>query len=124
MGVDIANIPLAHLLKPGEYHDGFWLSILPKKLSEELRRPAGSKQPIIGWGIRVNEALNWAVTLLGLLVMLVVISVVVIIYSAATSDNSAAFGLGAYLAALLTVYLTYQYFPLVADYDIVDGYGF
>lgn len=110
IGVDIVNIPLFDLLGPGEHFDQFWLSMLPKKLDEELRRPAGTERPIIGWGIRVNETLNWAVFLLALFFVLLMVSVVVIVYSVATKDNSSAFGLGAYLAALLTVYLTYQYF--------------
>lgn len=81
MGVDIINIPLYHLLKPGEHHDVFWLSMLPKKLNEKLYRPAGTKQPIVGWGIRINKSLNWAVVLLGLLFLLILISVVVVSYS-------------------------------------------
>ncbi|KAJ3495974.1 hypothetical protein NLG97_g3002 [Lecanicillium saksenae] len=110
LGADIDNIPLAHLLQPGEHYDGFWLSTFPKKLREELHRPAGTRQPIIGWGIRINQTLNWTIALSVLLFMLILISIVVIVYSVVAGDNSAAFGLGAYLAALLTVWLTYHYF--------------
>ncbi|KAJ3495458.1 hypothetical protein NLG97_g3384 [Lecanicillium saksenae] len=110
MDVEIVNIPLAHLLKAKAHHDSFWLSTFPRKLNDELRRPAGSKQPTVGWGIRINQTLNWAVVLAVLLFMLVVISIIVVIYAAAKGDDSAAFGLGAYLAAILTVWLTYHYF--------------
>ncbi len=111
MGVEIVSFPLAHLLKLRKQHeDRFWLSTFPRKLHEELRRPAGTRQPVLGWGIRINQRLNWAVVLFVLFVVLVVISVLVSVYAVATGDNSAAFGFGAYLAALLTVWLTYQYF--------------
>ncbi|KAJ6779418.1 hypothetical protein PWT90_10548 [Aphanocladium album] len=107
---DIDNIPLAHLLKPGEHYDEFWLSTFPKKLREELHRPAGTMQPVIGWGIRIHQSLNWTIALSALLFMLILISVVVVAYSVVTGDASAAFGLGAYLAALLSIWLTYHYF--------------
>lgn len=107
--VELAYIPLDHLLKPGTHHDLFWLRTFPKKLSEELRRPPGTAQRVVGWGIRINEKLNWATILLGILTGLIAISVAVIIYSIFTSDDSSAFGLGAFLAALLTIYVTYQY---------------
>lgn len=110
MRPDTDNIPLAHLLKPGEHYDGFWLSTFPKKLREELQRPAGTRRPIIGWGIRINQSLNWTIALSTLLLLLILISIVVVVYAVAAGDASAAFGLGAYLAALLTVWLTYHYF--------------
>ena len=93
--VEMAYIPLAHLMKPGPHHDLFWLMIFPKKLSEELRRPAGTGQRVVGW----------ATVLLGILTGLIAISVAVIVYRAAISDDSSAFGLGAFLAALFSIYV-------------------
>ncbi|KAH7160524.1 hypothetical protein B0J13DRAFT_432586, partial [Dactylonectria estremocensis] len=107
--VELADIPLALLLKPGPHLDTFWITTFPKKLSEELWRPAGGGQRVIGWGIRVNESLNWPVILFLILIIFLLMSVGVIVYSTITSDSSSAFGMGAFLAALLTVYLTYQY---------------
>ncbi|KAM5341256.1 hypothetical protein ACJ41O_015365 [Fusarium nematophilum] len=99
----------------GPHLDTFWITTFPKKLSEELRRPAGGGQRVIGWGIRVNESLNWSLILFSILIIFLLTTVGVIIYSTATSDSSSAFGLGAFLAALMTVYLTYQYFAWKED---------
>jgi hypothetical protein len=114
--VELAEIPLSHLLKPGPHSDIFWLMTIPKKLGQPLNRlPGTGGQRVIGWGIRINECLNWAVILSFMLVVLIIIGVAVIIYAAITSDNSSAFGLGAYLVSILTVYISYQYFAWKED---------
>ncbi|KAJ5632668.1 hypothetical protein N7490_009007 [Penicillium lividum] len=85
--------------------------MFPKKLREPLiRSPGDNGQRVIGWGIRVNESLSWGTLLLSILVVLTAISISVILYAKITLDNSSAFSLGAFVAALFTVYLTYQYF--------------
>lgn len=109
--VEIADIPLQHLLKPGPHTDRFWITTIPKKLRDPLvRLPGNHSPPVIGWGVRINESLNWVIILLFILVVLFLIGVGVILYAGITSDNSSAFGLGAFLVALFTVYITYQYF--------------
>ncbi|KAJ6028867.1 hypothetical protein N7540_004443 [Penicillium herquei] len=109
--VEFSDIPLQHLLKPGLHTDKFWITTFPKKLQDLLvRLPGNNGHRVIGWGIRMNESLNWVVILPSILIMLLAIGVGVILYAAITSDNSSAFGLGAFLMAMLTVYLTYQYF--------------
>lgn len=109
--VEFADIPLQHLLKPGPHTDRFWITTFPKKLRDPLvRLPANSGHRVIGWGIRINESLNWVVILLLILIILVAIGVGVILYATITSDKSSAFGLGAFMVALFTVYTTYQYF--------------
>lgn len=113
--VIIADVPLAHLLKPGPHLDKFWLNTFPKKLHQELQRHPGTDHDVVGWGIRVNESLNWSIILLGLLILLVITGIGVIIYSVFKSDDSAAFGLGAFLMALVAVYLPYQYFAWKDD---------
>jgi hypothetical protein len=114
--VELADIPLSHLLKPGPHTDIFWMMTIPKKLGQPLIRQSGTGgQRVIGWGIRINECLNWAVILSSMLVVLVVIGVAVIIYATITSDKSSAFGLGAYSVATFTVYITYQYFAWKED---------
>lgn len=108
--VELAEIPLSHLLKPGPHTDRFWITTFPKKLREQLvRRPGADGQRVIGWGIRINEGLNWSYILLLTLILLIVIGLIVIVYAMTTSDGSAAFGLGAFLVAVFTVYSTYQY---------------
>jgi hypothetical protein len=114
--VEFLDIPLSHLLKPGPHLDIFWMMTIPKKLGQPLtRRPGVGGQRVIGWGIRINECLNWVLILCAMLVLLVVIGVSVIAYAAITSDKSSAFGLGAYLVATFTVYISYQYFAWKED---------
>ncbi|KAI1330599.1 hypothetical protein F5Y16DRAFT_338820 [Xylariaceae sp. FL0255] len=109
--VEFADIPLKHLMKPGPHTDKFWITTFPKKLDLQLVRPAGQNgQRVIGWGIHIKEKLNWPYILLVMFAMLLVSSGAVAIYAIVTSDHSSAFGLGAFLVALMTVYITYQYF--------------
>ncbi|RDW79078.1 uncharacterized protein DSM5745_05930 [Aspergillus mulundensis] len=107
--VELSHIPLQHLLKPGPHTDTFWMTMIPKKLRDPLVRSPGTNRHVRGWGVRINEGLNWVFVLPFMLVMLLAVGVSVIIYAALTSDNSSAFSLGAFLVSLLTVYLTYQY---------------
>ena len=105
--VEIAEIPLAHLLKPGPHTDQFWIRMFPKKLNEPLNRQEGEyEKRAIGWGIRINEELNWTIISPLMLFILIIIGIVVIAFAIVTSDNSSAFGLGGFLVA--TVYMVYQ----------------
>jgi hypothetical protein len=109
--VDFLEIPLSHLLKPGDHLDKFWITTFPKKISEPLVRRCGvDGQRVIGWGIRINEELNWRYVLLLTFGILVVTGISVVSYAVITSDKSSAFGMGAYLVAVFTTYITYQYF--------------
>ncbi|KAK7915253.1 hypothetical protein PG985_012956 [Apiospora marii] len=108
--VELAEIPLSHLLKPDPHMDRFWITTFPKKMGEELpRRPGDHGQRVIGWGVRVNEALDWRYIILLVLVIPSLIGIIVVAYAAVTSDVSSASGLGAFLVALFTVFITYQY---------------
>jgi hypothetical protein len=109
--VEFADIPLAHLLKPRPHTDTFWMNTFPKKVREPLLRQAGiDGQRVVGWGIRINEGLNWTVISLLLLTLVLAIGAAVGVYAAITSDNESAFGLGAFLVAVLGGYLSHQYF--------------
>jgi hypothetical protein len=109
--VELAYIPLKHLLKPGPHSDNFWITRFPKKIRDPLSRlPGSGGTTVIGWGIRVNECLNWAVIFLLIFIILLAVGLSVTVYAVTTSDSSSAFGLGSFLVALFTVYLTYQYF--------------
>ncbi|KAK3997924.1 hypothetical protein QBC44DRAFT_376363 [Cladorrhinum sp. PSN332] len=39
--IEIANIPFAHLIKPGPHHNTFWADALPKKLDLQLKLQLG-----------------------------------------------------------------------------------
>lgn len=117
--VELAEIPLSHLLKPGPHADTFWMATFPKKLREPLVRLLGADgQRVIGWGIRINEGLNWTYIMFLVLILIVAIGVMVVVYAVLTSDNSAAFGLGAILVALFTVYITYQYLTWKEEFEV------
>lgn len=109
--VEIADIPLPHLLKPGPHTDKFWMATFPKKLQEQLtRQPGVGGQRVVGWGIRINETLNGTFILLSILVMLVAVGLTTVVYAVVVTDKSTAFALGSFLLALFTVYISYQYF--------------
>ena len=108
--VELADIPLPHLLKPGPHTDRFWITTFPKKLNTPLVRPSGPDgQRVIGWGVRINEGLNSGFMLLLIILILLFTVVSVAIYSTVTSDASSAFGFGAFLAAISALYIPYQY---------------
>ncbi|KAF9880770.1 hypothetical protein CkaCkLH20_01812 [Colletotrichum karsti] len=109
--VAIASIPLWHLTRPVQHSDMYWIKTFPKKMRYPLRREPGVYgKPIIGWGIRVNEAFHWKHFLFLILAVSIGISIIVAIYVGVTSDASSAFGLGAFLAALVAIYIPHQYF--------------
>ncbi|KAI3539550.1 hypothetical protein CSPX01_08766 [Colletotrichum filicis] len=108
--VAIDSIPLWHLTQPGLYHRGnYWTTTFPKKLREELRREPGTSGKVVGWGILINERLNWSFFFSLLLVTFIIIWVIVAIYLAYKADDSSGFGLGALLAGLAAIYLPFQY---------------
>jgi hypothetical protein len=94
--VELTDIPLSHLLKPGPHTDKFWITTFPKKLQGTLiRQPGPQGQQVIGWGVRVNEELDFTFVLASMLIMLVVIgvSVVVMLQQHRTSLRHSVLGL-------------------------------
>ncbi|KAF4783393.1 hypothetical protein HER10_EVM0009493 [Colletotrichum scovillei] len=109
--VAVDSIPLWHLTLPGRRHsDNYWITTFPKKLRGPLHRLPGTHERVIGWGIRVNERFNWHLFFSLLLVITVIIWAIVAIYLACKADDSSGFGLGAFLAALVAIYMPFQYF--------------
>lgn len=108
--VEFCDIPLQHLLKLEPHTDRFWITTFPKKLRNPLIRLPGTDARAVGWGVRMNESLNWSFILSVILTMLLAIGIGVIIYAAIASDNSSAFGLGSFLVPVFTVYIMDQYF--------------
>ncbi|KAK3987391.1 hypothetical protein QBC44DRAFT_121675 [Cladorrhinum sp. PSN332] len=111
--VEIKDIPLPHLLKSGEHTDKFWIATFPKKLGQPLVRLSGAEgQSAIGWGVKINEGLNWAVVLITGFVTLLTIGAGVTVYGvfiSAGDKEGDAFGLGAYLVAVVTLWASLQY---------------
>lgn len=104
--VESADISLSRLLKPGPHTNDVWKRTFTKKLWEQLFwQPSVGNQLIIGWGILINERLNW-IFILFTIIILVSVCVKVIIYATITSDTSSAFQLGVFLVELFTVYMT------------------
>lgn len=87
----------------------FWYTRVPKKLDEPLFWPPDTDEDVLGYGIRIKEKLNIVLVLCWALVGLVLTGVAVVLCAARTGDNSSAFGLGAYLVALLAIYIPLQY---------------
>lgn len=109
--VEFFEIPLPHLLSQGEHLDDFWMTTFPKKLHEPLVRKHGAAgQRVVGWGIDIKEELNWRCILFFISAVLLLTGVGVVIYVVVASDPSSAFGLGAYLVAVITTFIAYQYF--------------
>lgn len=82
---------------------------MPKKVDGALYRPSGTIEDVVGYGVRINERLNDVLVLWWSFVFILVTGVFVYLYSRCTSDDSSAFGLGAYLVAVFTVYIQLQY---------------
>ena len=88
--------------------DNYWITTFPKKLKGRLEYVSGQRP--IGWGIIINEGVNWFVLLFGVLLTLLTTGFVVVIYAAFTKDISSAAGIGAYLVAIVSLVVTLQYF--------------
>ncbi|KAJ0124541.1 hypothetical protein J7T55_005879 [Diaporthe amygdali] len=108
-------IPLDHLLQDGVHTDQYWIKEFPKKLNGYLIRQANDELNVDGWGVQINDRLSTQFIMLWILLMVIVIGLSTMVYALATADNSAAFGLGSFLAALSTIYATYQYFSWKED---------
>ena len=104
----LTNQFIHELMKPGEHLDSFWLETFPKKLNGRLEYISG--QRAVGWGIYINEKLNWPIFLSSVLVVLIIIGIGVILFIVLRKDLSSAMGLGAYLVAVLTLIITLQYY--------------
>lgn len=106
---EIYSIPLWHLTQPGPHSNDFWLKRFPKKLRYPLLMP-GSDETAVGWGIRLNEKLDLSHFLYVILLTCTAITAIVVTYAIAASDAASAFGLGAAIAALVAIWVPYQYF--------------
>ncbi len=109
LDVEIIPKPIIHeLLKPGPHLDGFWLRTFPKKLRDPLQYQ--SRRQIFGWGIHIDEGVNWPVVLPCAMTVLVLAGLLVVLYGILKGDWSSAAGLGAYLVSLLAFAVTIRYY--------------
>jgi hypothetical protein len=104
----LQNQFIHELLKPGPHLDNYWISTFPKKLKGRLEYVSGQRP--IGWGIIINEGINWFALVFGAICIMLTTSFFVVMYSAMTKDVSSAAGIGAYVVAILTLVVTLHYF--------------
>lgn len=106
--------PLLHnqfiheLLKPGPHLDSYWVDTFPKKLKGKLQYISGQRP--VGWGIIINEGINWLVLLFGVFGILLFSGIGVVLYAICTKDVSSAAAIGAYFVAVTTLAVTLQYY--------------
>lgn len=106
---EILGMNLWHMRKDGPHTECFWYDVMPKKLNEGLFRPPGTRGHVYGYGIRIHEKLNVLLVLSWSLIAIITTGIVTMIYALLTKDTSSAFGLGAYLMAILTLCISLQY---------------
>ncbi|KAH8731586.1 hypothetical protein GQ44DRAFT_333772 [Phaeosphaeriaceae sp. PMI808] len=104
----LQNQFMHELFKPGPHLDGYWTESFPKKLKDQLNYISGQRP--VGWGIIINEGINWPILWFGVLFTLILTGIVVLACAMRTGDVSSAAGLGAYFVATLTLVVTLQYY--------------
>lgn len=105
----VKTMNLWHMRRPGPHTEVYWYNTVPKKVDGALYRPSGTIEDVVGYGVRINERLNDVLVLWWSFIFILVTGAFVYVYSRCTSDDSSAFGLGAYLVAVFTVYIQLQY---------------
>ena len=109
MAVEIHDIPFLHeLLKPGPHLGNYWLTLLPKKLQHPLEWTPS--RAVVGWGIHINEGMDWRVILALVILCLILTGLCVGLYATIRGDVSTAAGLGAYIVAVIAVVIPLQYY--------------
>lgn len=63
----------------------------------------------MGWGLIVHETWDWVVIFTTALIFMVLLGVGVALYAVLAHDASSAFGLGAYLVAIIMLVGTLKY---------------
>lgn len=104
----LQNQFMHELFKPGPHLDSYWMDTFPKKLKGQLKYISGQR-PIIGWGIIINEGINWPVLWYGVLFTLILTGFIVLACVVRTGDLSSAAGLGAYFVTILALVVTLHY---------------
>ncbi|RBQ84088.1 hypothetical protein VDGD_04677 [Verticillium dahliae] len=112
MEVEYYDIPLDHLMEPGQHLDDFWLTTFPTKLREPLVRRGGvsggiPREPCIGWGIRMNEEVSKIYIFRLLHIAVVLVLVVTILHGKFVASWGTE--LGQFLLAILVLWLLFQY---------------
>ena len=93
---------------PAPHYNSKWIHRIPKKLS--LSISDSTDQIPVGWGIHIVESANLYVVLSALLAGLTLSGILAVVFAAVTKDVQGAFSIGAYLVAVLTVWMSAMYF--------------
>lgn len=104
-----------HILdNPVPHTSDTWMQRLPKKLNDSLLSSRGQLAPI-SWGIHINETPNWYLIFMTIFLLLLASGIFSITWAAVTNDVQGAFGMGAYLVAVLTAGMTALFFKCSED---------
>ena len=104
-----------HILdNPVPHTSDTWMQRLPKKLHDSLLSSRGQPAPI-SWGIHINETPNWYLIFLTIFLLLLASGIFSITWAAVTKDVQGAFGMGAYVVAVLTAGMTALFFKCSED---------
>ena len=93
---------------PAPHYNSKWIHRIPKKLSSSISD--STDQIPIGWGIYIVETANLYVIFLALLMGLLLSGILAVVFAAVAGDVQGAFSIGAYLVAVLTVWMSAMYF--------------
>ena len=93
---------------PAPHYNSKWMRRLPKKLDQSIFD--STDQIPVGWGMHIVETANLHIVLLALLIGLIISGVVAVVYACKMRDVQGGFGIGAYFATVLTVWMSAMYF--------------
>ncbi len=101
------SIPYLHsFYAPGPHLHNFWANLTPKKLHARLPDaldPATGGRPLVGWGVRIVERLNWCAWSVLTELLLVLGLVWAVLYAALRRDVSGGFAVAQNVVAALTM---------------------
>ena len=100
-----------HILdNPVPHTSNTWMQRLPKKLNDSLLSTGGDEPAPVSWGIHINETPDWYLIFTTVFLTLLASGVFSITWAGVTKDVQGAFGIGAYVVAVLTAGMTALFF--------------
>ena len=92
-----------------------WMQRLPKKLRTSLLSTRENESAPISWGVHITETPNWYIIFTTIFLLLLASGAFSITWAAVTKDVQGAFGMGAYVVAVLTAGMTALFFKCSED---------